>query len=180
VPLAGRVAGPDVFETVLRMQNEAGGSVFFLGSSEETLAKISDRIGLEFPNVTLAGTFSPPFKSVFSDAENQEMLRAINAASPDILWVAMTAPKQEKWIAMHRDQLHVGTIGAIGAAYDFFAGNLQRSHPILRDFYLEWLPRLIRQPRRLWRRTAISAPVFMFEVMRARLRKVLQEHEPKA
>ncbi len=169
-PLNGRVTGPDVFEQTLRIQNANGGSVFFLGASEETLTKIRERLAREFPNITLAGTYSPPYKPEFSDADNTAMIAAVNAASPDLLWVGMTAPKQEKWIAQHRDDLNVGAAGAIGAAFDFFAGTVKRSHPIFRKTGLEWLPRLLQQPRRLWRRMFVSAPLFLADVAREKMK----------
>jgi len=169
-PLNGRVTGPDVFEQTLHIQNANGGSVFFLGASEGTLTKIRERLARDFPNVTLAGTYSPPFKPEFSDADNAAMIAAVNAASPDLLWVGMTAPKQEKWLAAHRDQLNVGAAGAVGAAFDFFAGTVKRSHPVFRQLGLEWLPRLLQQPRRLWRRMFVSAPIFLGDVAREKLR----------
>lgn len=86
-------------------------------------------------------------------------------AKPDILWVGMTAPKQEKWIYKNRDKLDVKFIGAIGAVFDFYAGKVKRSHPAFQKMGLEWLPRLLQEPQRLWRRNFVSNPKFMFDVM---------------
>jgi N-acetylglucosaminyldiphosphoundecaprenol N-acetyl-beta-D-mannosaminyltransferase len=80
----------------------------------------------------------------------------------------MTAPKQEKWIYLNKDRLDVGFIGAVGAVFDFFIGKVKRSHPLFQCLGLEWLPRLIHEPKRLWRRTFISTPKFLFEVFKER------------
>jgi N-acetylglucosaminyldiphosphoundecaprenol N-acetyl-beta-D-mannosaminyltransferase len=150
--------------------NSAGGmSVFFLGATEETLDLIGAHMAMDYPNVKVAGMYSPPFKARYSSAENEEMINAINTVAPDVLWVGMTAPKQEKWIYANRTRLCVKFAGAIGAVFDFYAGRVQRSHPLFQRLGLEWLPRLIQQPRRLWRRTFVSAPVFVLHVLQQRL-----------
>ena len=164
-----RVTGSDVFYGLHRRMNAAGGmSVFFLGSTEETLGSTKDRMARDYPNIRVAGTCSPPFKPTYSTAELDAMLNAINAAAPDVLWVGMTAPKQEKWIFENRGRLNAKFAGAIGAALDYYSGRVKRSHPFFRRFGLEWLMRLLRQPRRLWRRTFVSAPVFLWHVVLAR------------
>jgi N-acetylglucosaminyldiphosphoundecaprenol N-acetyl-beta-D-mannosaminyltransferase len=170
-PLGGRVTGPDTFMAALEKLDARGGSVFFLGSTEEVLTKIRDRMARDFPKVTVAGTYSPPYKPSFSAEDNAVMIAAINATSPDLLWVGMTAPKQEKWLIEHRDQLQVGVAGAVGAAFDFFAGTVKRSPAIFRKLGLEWLPRLVQQPRRLWRRMFVSAPIFLLDVYRETRRR---------
>jgi len=98
------------------------------------------------------------------------MISAINAARPDVLWVGMTAPKQEKWIHQNRHRLQVKFIGAIGAVIDFYTGRVKRSHPVFRKLGLEWLPRLLQEPRRLWRRMGVSAPIFVMEVVRRKMK----------
>jgi N-acetylglucosaminyldiphosphoundecaprenol N-acetyl-beta-D-mannosaminyltransferase len=168
--VAERVTGSDVFCGLLERMNSAGGmSVFFLGATEETLDLIGAHMAMDYPNVKVAGMYSPPFKARYSSAENEEMINAINTVAPDVLWVGMTAPKQEKWIYANRTRLCVKFAGAIGAVFDFYAGRVQRSHPLFQRLGLEWLPRLIQQPRRLWRRTFVSAPVFVLHVLQQRL-----------
>lgn len=170
--IRGRVTGSDIFTGVLDSLNEEGGRrVFFLGSSEETLREICARMARDYPAIEVAGTFSPPFRSEFSKKELDEMVSAVNAAAPDVLWVGMTAPKQEKWIFGQRDRLDVPFAAAVGAVFDFYAGRIKRSPPLFQNMGLEWLPRFFQQPQRLWRRIAVSAPVFLFDVVKQRMVK---------
>ena len=167
-----RVTGSDVFEGLhARMNARKGMSVFFLGASEETLALIRARMAVDYPAIRVAGTYSPPFKPEYSDAELDEMITAVNSARPDVLWVGMTAPKQEKWIFQNMHRLDVKFAGAVGAVFDFYVGKVKRSHPVFQEMGLEWLPRLLRQPVRLWRRTFVSAPIFVWHVVRQAARR---------
>lgn len=162
-----RITGSDIFaEISRRLQGQGDISFFFLGSTDETLAMIKNKMAMEFPHIRFVGSYSPPFKQVFSDEDNRTMIEAVNAAEPDILWVGMTAPKQEKWIHENIDKLKVKFVAAVGAVFDFYVGNVKRSHPWFQEHGLEWLPRLIQQPRRLWRRTFISAPHFLYMVIK--------------
>ena len=168
-----RVTGSDVFLGLSRKLNERGGRrhrYFFLGSTEANLSAITARMAGDYPGIEVAGTYSPPFKASFSEDDSRKMIAAVNRAAPDVLWVGMTAPKQEKWIYQHRDELSVRFIGAIGAVFDFYTGNVKRSHPVFQKMGLEWLPRLIRDPRRLYERTLISAPKFLGRVFLQRMR----------
>jgi N-acetylglucosaminyldiphosphoundecaprenol N-acetyl-beta-D-mannosaminyltransferase len=166
-----RITGSDIFRELSHRLNDRGGaSFFFLGSTEETLAAIETKLAREFPRIRFAGAYSPPFKELFSEEENCAMITAINRAEPDVLWVGMTAPKQEKWIYENRDKLHVKFIAAVGAVFDFYTDNVKRSHPWFLEHGLEWLPRLLQEPRRLWRRTFISAPVFFWLVLKQKIR----------
>lgn len=164
-----RVTGSDVFFGLHQRMNSTGGmSVFFLGATEDTLKLIRERMSRDYPNVRVAGTYSPPFKLTYSDDELNEMISAVNSAAPDVLWVGMTAPKQEKWIFENRSRLNVKFAGAIGAVFDFYTGRVKRSHPVFQRLGLEWLPRLMQQPKRLWRRMFVSAPIFMWHVLKQR------------
>ncbi len=165
-----RITGSDVFRELSVSLNKKGGfSYFFLGSTDSILKRIKDKLARDYPNIEFAGSFSPPYKSQFSDEDSRVMIGAVNVAKPDILWVGMTAPKQEKWIYENRDKLGVKFIGAIGAVFDFYTGNVKRSHPFFLKTGLEWLPRLLQEPRRLWRRNFVSNPRFLLRVIRQRL-----------
>ena len=153
-----RIAGWDLFVFEMdRLQAEASASgrkrrVMFLGSSPRVLQLITERAARDYPMLEVI-TFSPPYKSEFSAAENAEMISAVNAAAPDLLWIGMTAPKQEKWLAAHWDELAVGChCGAIGAVFDFYAGTVKRAPLWMQKAGLEWLHRLCSNPRRLMRR----------------------------
>lgn len=170
-----RVTGSDVFLGLSEKLNIIGGySYFFLGSTEMTLTRIRRRMSVDFPRIAISGIFSPPFKSKFSDDDENKMINAVNTAKPDILWVGMTAPKQEKWIYRNRHRLKVKFVGAIGAAFDFYAGTVTRSHPFFQRCGLEWFPRLFRQPRRLWRRNFVSSPLFLLHVIKERIAHMRQ------
>jgi N-acetylglucosaminyldiphosphoundecaprenol N-acetyl-beta-D-mannosaminyltransferase len=161
-----RITGSDIFLGVNASLNARGqGRVFFLGSTPNTLREIRRRMAADYPLIEIVGTMSPPFKPEYTDAEVDEMVSAINQAAPDVLWVGMTAPKQETWIHRVGPRLNVKFAAAIGAVFDFYIGRVKRSSPFFRSVGLEWLPRLLQEPRRLWRRTFVSAPVFLRDMV---------------
>ena len=165
-----RITGSDIFAALNTKANEIGGfSVFFLGSTPDCLEEIRVRMKRDYPKIRFAGSYSPPFKPNYSEEELDAMIAAINQTHPDILWVGMTAPKQEKWIHQNLHRLDVRFAAAIGAVFDFYTGRVKRSHPIFQRLGLEWLPRLVQEPRLLWRRMFVSAPIFMWHVLRAAL-----------
>ena len=138
--------------------------VMFMGSSQKVLDLIERRMAVEYPHLDTV-VYSPPYKPEFSDEENAMMIGAINDASPDLLWIGMTAPKQEKWTYAHWKELdihcHVGTIGAV---FDFFAGTVERAPAWWQRHGLEWLYRLIKEPRRMWRRYMIGNIKFLWNI----------------
>jgi len=164
--LRNRVTGSDIFAGINAYLNSREGSrIFFLGSTEKTLKRIKEKMAGKYPRIKHIQTYSPPFKEEFNAEDNTQMIRAINEFVPHVLWVGMTAPKQERWIYQNKDLLNVRSIGAVGAVFDFFTGNVKRSHPFYLKAGLEWLPRLLQEPRRLWRRNFISTPKFLFKVI---------------
>ncbi len=167
-----KIAGADLHLHLLEELQKTGGRVFYLGASENTLSKIKERANKEYPNLEIH-TYSPPYKAEFSEEDNQAMLTAINNVKPDILFVGMSAPKQEKWVHKHKHQLQVGKIGCIGAVFDFYAGTVKRSGQFWISLGLEWLPRLLREPRRLWRRTVVSTPLFILTVVREKIKTAI-------
>ena len=166
-----KIAGADLFSYEMGKLEAKGGTCFFLGSSPSTLEKIVDRAAKEYPHIDIK-TFSPPYKAVFSPEENQAMVDAVNAADPDLLWVGMTAPKQEKWLDEHWAELDIHChAGAIGAVFDFFAGTVERAPRKWIDLGLEWFYRLIKEPRRTWRRYLVNNPKFCWLVLKEKLSK---------
>lgn len=164
-----RIAGSDLHIGLIQRINKSGGKVFYMGSSSSTLQKICERIKIEYPNI-IVSTYSPPYKPVFTVEENTKILEAINQFQPDVLFVGMTAPKQEKWVYQHKDQINAKVIASIGAVFDFYAGTIKRSGKFWISLGLEWLPRLLREPKRLWRRNFISTPCFILDVLLAKLK----------
>ncbi len=170
-----KIAGADLFFFEMeRLQNSVQTrqhlslktpKCFFLGSSESTLAKIKERAAREYPGVNVQ-TYSPPYKSVFTIEDNKAMLDVINAFQPDVLMVGMTAPKQEKWAYQHFEQLEVGHVCCIGAVFDFYAGSVNRAPKWVIKIGFEWLYRLIKEPRRMWRRYLIGNTKFIYYVIK--------------
>jgi N-acetylglucosaminyldiphosphoundecaprenol N-acetyl-beta-D-mannosaminyltransferase len=137
--------GPDVYRHFISRLNDMHGRAFFLGSSENVLQKIKDRIGEEYPNVTVA-SFSPPFKPEFSAEDNQMMVSKINEFKPDIVFVGMTAPKQEKWANQNKDKLNAGLVVSIGNVFDWYAGTQKEIHPFFFKIRIAWLIRIFLRP----------------------------------
>ena len=160
-----RIAGWDLFEYEMEKLNRVGGKVMFLGSSDAVLNLIRRRVAEKYPKIEV-DTYSPPYKPVYSDEENEAMISAINHSNPDLLWIGMTAPKQEKWAYTHLDRLDVHChIGTIGAVFDFFAGTVKRAPERWQRAGLEWLYRLLSEPRRMWRRYFIGNAKFIYYIM---------------
>ena len=164
-----KTAGADIFRHFCAEMQQAGGRCFFLGSSEKTLERIRLRMLWEYPAITVE-TYSPPYKESFTEEDNLRMLEAINRFHPDVLFVGMTAPKQEKWVNQFRDSLQAGVVCAIGAVFDFYAGTVKRPSAFWIKLKLEWFIRLVNEPRRLWKRYLISSPLFFVDMLKYKLR----------
>lgn len=161
-----RVAGWDLF--VHEMEKNKDGKVMFMGSSERVLSLIKERAEKDYPGMEVT-TYSPPYKPEFSDEDNRAIIDAINTADPDLLWIGMTAPKQEKWTFTHWSELNIHChVGTIGAVFDFYAGTIQRAPLWWQQHGLEWLYRLIKEPRRMWRRYLIGNTLFLWNVLKER------------
>ena len=147
-----------------KVKSEKCGKVMFMGSSERVLRLIRERAAEDYPNLEIV-TYSPPYKAEFTEEDNRAIVQAINEAKPDLLWIGMTAPKQEKWTYQHWKELdidcHVGTIGAV---FDFYAGTATRAPKWWQAHGLEWLYRLMIEPRRMWRRYVIGNPLFIWNI----------------
>ena len=141
-------------------------TVMFMGSSQKVLDLIVKRAAEVYPHLKIV-TYSPPYKPEFSEEDNKAIVEAINAADPDLLWIGMTAPKQEKWTYSHWEELdihcHVGTIGAV---FDFFAGTVERAPIWWQRHGLEWLYRLLKEPKRMWRRYIIGNTLFLWNMLK--------------
>ncbi len=160
-----KISGYDMHLHFLKLLSNRKGKVFYLGSSEETLYRIKNRLSIDFPALTVSN-FSPPYKSEFSEEDSLEMLHAISKCSPDILFVGMTAPKQEKWVYKYREFIDAKVICSIGAVFDFYAGTVKRPNEFWIKLGLEWLFRFLKEPRRLWKRNLVSTPKFILDMLR--------------
>lgn len=163
-----RISGADLHEYILKTANKENCKVFYLGSKPHTLQKIKERLKIEYPNI-LFECYSPPYKQSFSPAENQLIINAINAFQPNVLFVGMTAPKQEKWSFINKEQLETNIIASIGAVFDFYAGTIKRPGLFWQKSGMEWLLRLLREPKRLWRRNFVSTPCFLWDVFKSKI-----------
>jgi len=163
-----KIAGADLFFYEMNRLQEQGGSCFFLGSTEDTLRNIKDRAAKEYPEVDLH-TYSPPYKSEFSIKDSATMIQAVNEIQPDALFIGLTAPKQEKWSYQHYDSLNCGHICCIGAVFDFYAGTVSRAPDWMINAGLEWFYRLIREPKRMWRRYLLGNIKFTVSILREKL-----------
>lgn len=159
-----KISGYDLFVFMMKKLNDENGSVFFLGSSEKTLREIENKIFIEFPNVKCE-SYSPPFKKTFSDEDSKLMCEKVNDFKPCILFVGMTAPKQEKWVYNFKDSLQAKNICSVGAVFDFYSGKIKRSSKFWISIGMEWFPRFLAEPRRLFKRNFISSPKFMLEII---------------
>ena len=158
-----KIAGADIHQYLLEEADKKSQKVFYLGASENTLKLIEARIQKEFINIKVA-SFSPPFKPAFSAKDTEEMIVKVNAFQPTILFVGMTAPKQEKWVYLNKDKINANTIVSIGAVFDFYAGNSKRAPKWMIKLGLEWLHRSIGSWR-LAKRNLISNPIFLKDLL---------------
>ena len=158
--------GPDIFYHFMERLQERKGRVFFLGASPATLKKMEERTTRDYPDISV-GSYSPPFKPEFSDEDNDAMIAAVNAFRPDVVFLGMTAPKQEKWGFTHRDRLDACLVASVGGVFDWYAGNRKEIHPFWWKIYMAWLIRTIDRPELLKRYPQIA--LFFWHLMLARI-----------
>lgn len=162
-PISRRVTGAEIMKAYLELADKKGYSSYFYGDTEETLALLRTRVQEHYPGHGIAGTFSPPFRPL-NDEEDTEIVEMINATHPDVLWVGLGLPKQERWIHEHRDRLNAKVLIGVGAAFGFMSGKVRKAPDFLGDHGLEWAWRFAAEPRKLWRRDLLDAPRFLFHV----------------
>lgn len=159
-----RVAGLDIFPDLLREAESRKKSVYFYGGTDEVLEKIVDRARKEFPEIKISGSYSPPFRKL-SEEEDAEIVRKINETKPDLVFVALGCPKQEQWMARHKQQVK-GCMLGIGHAFKVYAGISKRSPRWMQRLSLEWLYRLFQEPGRLWKRYFVTNTFFLWLVFK--------------
>lgn len=163
---AQRVTGPDLMEELFKISQEKGYSHYFYGSTKENLEKLKVSLNTKYPNLNILDIFSPPFREL-SIEEDEYIINSINKANPDFIWIGLGAPKQETWMYNHRGRLNGIMIG-VGAGFDYHSGKIKRAPSIMQKFSLEWLYRLLQDPKRLFSRYANTNLKFIIYVFRNR------------
>ncbi len=159
-----RVYGPDLMLALAERAAEHGWRSFFYGGRDGVADRLIAALVARFPGFVAVGSYSPPFRPL-SDEEDAAVMERINAARPDLVWVGLSTPKQERWMAGHVDRLDAAVLLGVGAAFDINAGTLAQAPHWMRASGLEWFYRLIREPRRLWRRYVSIVPRFMLKIV---------------
>lgn len=160
-PIRGRVTGLDLLPAFAEVAARKGYSFYFMGAGEGVADRLKGRLERQHPGLNVAGTYSPPYVKTFSLQQNKRMVEQINEVSPDVLWVSLTAPRQDYWIQEHFEQLNVRVAIGVGAAFDVVAGDVSRAPVWMQKNGLEWLYRLTREPGRLYKRYLVEAPRFV-------------------
>jgi N-acetylglucosaminyldiphosphoundecaprenol N-acetyl-beta-D-mannosaminyltransferase len=163
-PEVERVYGPDLLLACCDRSRTTGYRHFFYGGGAGVPGLLMERLKAWFPGLVVVGAYSPPFRALTPE-EDAEVIRQINAARPDIVWVGLGTPKQERWMAEHRDRLEASVCIGVGAAFDFHAGLKRQAPHWMQHSGLEWLFRLMAEPRRLWRRYLRNNPLFVWNVL---------------
>ncbi|MCH4034574.1 MAG: WecB/TagA/CpsF family glycosyltransferase [Lachnospiraceae bacterium] len=174
---AKRVAGPDFMEAMFRFTQNTGIRHYFYGSTQETLDLLTKNLQKQYPGLQIAGIYSPPFRDLTQD-ENREILDMMRSAKADIYWIGLGAPKQEIWMANHRDQLP-GVMVGVGAGFNFYAGNIKRAPKWMQKAGLEWLYRLTQDPKRLLKRYFFTNIEFTWLIVTHSKRYQAHEHGTK-
>lgn len=162
---AKRVSGPDLMDRLCEVAAGEGWRQFFYGGKEGVGQLLADRLSEKYPGTVIAGHFSPPFRPLEAD-ERAAVIEQINSSHADIVWVGLSTPKQEVWMADIRPQLEAPILLGVGAAFDFHAGLIPRAPRWMQRSGFEWLYRLVHEPRRLWRRYLVGIPEFIWQILR--------------
>ena len=155
-----RVAGPDVMPIILKQAEEYKKSVFFYGSTDTILDQLVTTVNQEFPQLRIAGAYSPPFRAITPE-EDEWIVDMINNSHPDFVFIALGCPKQEKWMYEHVGKINACMLG-VGQAFEIYAGTNSRAPLWMRESGLEWFYRLCREPKRLWKRYLTTNSYFIF------------------
>lgn len=158
-----RTTGPSLMGEFFKVSAEKGFRHYFYGSTEETLEKLRNVLVKTYPGIQIAGMYSPPFRPMSED-EDREIIDRINETNPDFVWVGLGAPKQEKWMAAHQGKVNGLMIG-VGAGFDYYAGNIERAPEWMQKSNLEWLYRLMQDPKRLFKRYLYTNTKFIWNVI---------------
>lgn len=159
-----RINGPDLMWRYCAEAAQRDESIYLYGGMPQTLETLQSKLVEEFPGLTIAGAYSPPYRQLTAK-EDAAVVQAINSSGAGTVWVSLGCPKQEEWMAEHRGRINAVMIG-VGAAFDYHAGTIQRAPLWMQRNGLEWLHRLCSEPRRLWRRYLVTNSLFIFYAAR--------------
>lgn len=168
-PHVRRVFGPDFMLALTHALAKTGRRVFYYGGAAGIAGELASVMRSKFPGVVDAGYYTPPYRDL-TERERDEVIRLINAARPDVVWVGLSTPKQEKWMAQMRPFLNAPTLIGVGAAFDYNTGRVKRAPRWMQTSGLEWIYRLIQEPRRLWKRYARNNTLFIYYLLLQKLR----------
>ena len=171
----GRVYGPDMMMALCRKGLYMGYSHFFYGGDTGVLGRLIENLRRLLPGLKVAGYYSPPFRPLTPE-EDIQVVDIINNSGAHILWVGLGAPKQERWMAEHRNRINVPVMLGVGAAFDFHSGRIKQAPKWMQNIGLEWLFRLYSDPRRLWKRYLYNNPRFIYHVSKQILTEYLKSH----
>lgn len=160
---ADRVTGPDLMEEIFKLSEKKGYTHYFYGSTEENLKKMKLRLNKKYPKLRILGMYSPPFKEKV-ELESEDKLKELNKINADFIWVGLGAPKQEKWMSYHENKVNSLMIG-VGAGFDYMAGTIKRAPRWMQKYSLEWVYRLIQDPRRLFKRYIVTNTKFIYLII---------------
>lgn len=161
---AERVTGPDLMRELFEESQKTGLRMFFYGSTDDILAELKEKLFEKYPDMQIAGMYSPPFRKL-TEEEDLRDVEMINNTSPDIVWVGLGAPKQEIWMNRHQGKINAVMIG-VGAGFDYFAGRIKRAPKWMQRMSLEWLYRLLQEPGRLFKRYFVTNTKFLYLVFK--------------
>jgi len=160
-----RVYGPDLMLAVLGLAAERGWSSFLYGGNEGVADTLAEKLTARIPGLRIAGTYCPPFRPLTPE-EDADVVDRINKSGAQLVWVGLSTPKQERWMAAHVGRLDAAALFGVGAAFDFHAGLVPQAPAWMQRNGLEWFYRLCKEPRRLWRRSFSNNPAFVARISR--------------
>jgi len=156
-----RVYGPELMSMICAISAKKGYRVYFYGATQNVLDKLRKNLTAKYPGLTVSGMFAPPFRQLSED-EDKKAVEEINRSNSDIIWVGLGSPKQDLWMRKHRQAINAPVMVGVGAAFDFLAGTKPQAPHWMRQSGLEWLFRLVTEPKRLWRRYLIDNFLFIY------------------
>lgn len=166
---AKRVPGPDLMPEIFKLSEKKGYTHYFYGSKDETLARLKENLLKSYPELKIVGMYAPPFREL-SEKEDESVIQKINETHADFIWVGLGAPKQEFWMAEHKGKV-CGLMLGVGAGFDFHAGTVKRAPKWMQEWCLEWLYRILQDPRRLLKRYASTNFAFVFHALKEHRRE---------